>query len=246
MLRQGCQGLGAAIFVALLALCFSFSSSFAGSLRLQPISLEVLGPTNAATITLRNEGRETVTVQTRMFKWTQSGGNGDVTTPTREVVVSPPTLKLKPGAKYVLRIVRTDKKPIKGEEAYRLLVDELPNPARMRNGAVTLTIRQSVPVFFIAQQASVPKLVWSYRQVGNRLIVTAHNNGERFLRVVDLEVKNSSGVVLGRHKGLSGYVLGNSSRSWTLPLKGRVGGELSISASSNIGMIDAKARSKAD
>lgn len=245
MLNRDCSCISAAFVAALIVLLSCVFPAVAGSLRLQPISVEVMGPGQTGTVTLRNEGRTTISVQTRIFKWSQNGGTEDALTPTRNVVVSPPSVKLKPGANYVLRVVRTDKTPIKGEETYRLLVDELPDPSRMRNGAVALTVRQSVPVFFFEPNASAPKVVWSYKSDGKNIIVTAQNNGSRFLRVADLVVKNSKGAVLAKYKGLAGYVLGNSSRKWVFPVKGKTGGDISISASTNAGRIDAKAMAKA-
>lgn len=244
MLNKSHYRLSAMFISMLLIVLSSIFPAAAGSLRLQPISVEIMGPGQTGTITLLNEGRETVTVQTRIFRWSQSGGTEDDLVPTRDVVSSPPSIKLKPGANYVLRIVRTLKTPVKGEETYRLLIDELPNPSRMRNGAVTMTVRQSVPVFFFEPTASPAKIVWSYKQDGKNLIVTAQNNGSRFLRVADMSIKNNSGKIVARHKGLAGYVLGNSSRKWVLPIGGKLNGEASISASTNMGQLDARAKPK--
>lgn len=214
----------------------------AGALRVQPISLEIPAPGQTGTVTLRNEGRWPVTVQARIFRWSQSGGAQDELTATRSVVASPPAVTLKPGADYVLRVVRSAKTPVGKEETYRLLVDELPDPKRMRNGAVALTVRQSIPVFFFSPTASQAKVSWSVRQENGRLVVQATNAGDRFLRVADLMVKNKAGATIAQQKGLAGYVLGNSTRTWVLPMRGKLTGEAVIAAATNAGRLDARAK----
>jgi fimbrial chaperone protein len=57
-------------------------------------------------------------------------------------------LKVAPGTDYTVRIVRTAKGPVAGEESYRLLIDQLPEPKDRKANQVSLVIRHSIPVFF--------------------------------------------------------------------------------------------------
>src|SRR5260221_9738496 len=99
----------------------------ASSLQVTPVRIQVMSPSASAAITVSNPGDDEIAAQVRVFKWTRVNGK-DQLEPTREVVASPPLTKLAPGQPYVVRIVRVDPRPVVGEEAYRLLVDEIPNP----------------------------------------------------------------------------------------------------------------------
>ena len=111
--------------VFLLPAWFAASGASAASLQVAPVLLEVVAPGAAATVTLRNNGAKPIATQVRVFRWTQEAG-GERLEPTDDVVASPPAVELQPAQDYVARVVRVTKKPVEGEEAYRLFIDELP------------------------------------------------------------------------------------------------------------------------
>ena len=63
------------------------------------------------------------------MRWRVEGGR-EVLTPADGVGVSPPFATLGPGGSHMVRVVRVSKRPVVGEEAYRLLLDELPERER--------------------------------------------------------------------------------------------------------------------
>ena len=71
------------------------------------------------------------------------------------MVASPPAVELQPAQDYVARVVRVAKKPVEGEEAYRLFIDELPG-APQGPRTVTLVVRHSISRFFSMRRA-VPR-----------------------------------------------------------------------------------------
>lgn len=131
---------------AVLLLCAGLSH--AASLRVAPTGLELIAPDASAVLNLSNDdAKRPINVQIRVFAWSQSGGI-ETLTPTTDVVASPPSTKLGPNAQYVVRVVRVSKAPVRAEESYRVIVDELPDPSRKKAGTVALALRYSVPVFF--------------------------------------------------------------------------------------------------
>ena len=103
----------------------------AGSLQVSPVNIQVQAPVAASTVTLQNLGKDRVNAQVRIFEWKQVNGKDELV-PTRSVVASPPALKMAAGKKSVIRIVRTDKAPLQGEENYRLMIDEIPTLKDLR------------------------------------------------------------------------------------------------------------------
>lgn len=189
----------------------------AANLRVEPVLVEVVAPSAAATLTLRNDGDGEVPVQIRVFKWTQVNG-AESLVPTTDVVASPPVTTLAPKGDYVARIVRHSGRRLEGEESYRILVDELPLLRGGRPGQhVNVLIRQSLPVFFNTGSDTVAKVAWSVRRDGNQIRVMAQNNGDRRVRISALRLRDGAGRVLSFGTGLIGYVLSRSSMSWSAP-----------------------------
>lgn len=224
-----------------LALFFiSVQHSTATSLHVTPVMIDLTAPAGAGVITLRNDGTAAATVQLRVFKWMQQNGE-DTYLATKDVVVSPPMTKLAPGAQQTIRVVRT-KKTLAGQESYRLFVDEVPQATQQKQTGIRFLIRQSIPVFFNAISVEKAKVSWSASSKGRNLTLTARNSGADRLKVSKLLLKDQSGKVLARVEGLTGYVLGGSTRQWnfTLPagttIKGRA---LTLTAEDDKGPIRA-------
>jgi fimbrial chaperone protein len=213
----------------------------AGSLQVAPVLIEVKAPGATSTLTVRNEGPRPLDAQVRIFKWRQADGE-DVLEPSDAVVASPPTVTLPSRVDYSVRVVRTSRQPVDEEEAYRLVVDELPDASREKAGTVALVVRHSIPVFFMPQEASPPKLTWSVQAQGGRVTVTVRNDGGRRIRVARLRVRDGQGRTVSFGDGLLGYALAGSTMRWTRPApRGFGGGLATISAQGDIGPIDAKA-----
>ena len=183
-------------------------------------------------------------VQTRVMRWSQADGKESLE-PTTDVVASPPTVKLTPGADYVVRVVRVSKRPVRGEESYRVIVDQLPNVRSQQTRAINLLIRHSIPVFFRNPQLSASSVAWSLGYEGDKLVVVASNSGDERLRVASLRLRDASGATISFGNGLVGYALGRSSMRWIAPNHPRgfgASGSVSISAETDKGPINAMAQ----
>lgn len=213
----------------------------ATSLQVAPVLVDVPAPGAASKLTLKNRGSEQIKAQIRIFKWVQRNGK-DQLIPTRDVVASPPLVKISPNGSNLVRIVRVSKTPLTGEEAYRLIVDQLPNRSAKSGVAVKLQMRYSIPVFFGAQPGAEPKLAWSVKNNGSNLAVT--NTGKRYVRVSELRMDNTSGAKIGIKNGLVGYVLSNSMANFNIKLnrKAKKGSHVLITANGQHGQIKVKSR----
>jgi fimbrial chaperone protein len=215
------------------AVLFCSARAEAASLSVLPITVDVVTPATTATVTVRNGESRPLAAQIRVFRWTQVDGQ-DRLDPTEDVVASPPVVTINGGADYIVRLERTAGQEIGGEEAYRVVVDELPNPNRQRNGSVALVLRYLIPAFFFSADATQPKLVWSLAHRGGATLLQAANSGDKRIQIVDLKLGASM-----VSKGLAGYVLGHSTRSWVVPAGSVLTNAAVVSASSDHGAIHA-------
>jgi len=228
------------LFAAVLGL--TPAMAHASSLSVSPVSIQVAAPGATSSLTLENSGTDAITSQIRVYKWTQENGQ-DVLTPTKEVVASPPFLKLPAGAKNVVRVVRMVKSLVPQEDAYRLVVDELPKNATESSVGVGISLRYSLPVFFTGVAASPPALAWSASVSGGQIILKAENTGGRHMRLANLHI-DSGGKTITLSSGLAGYVLQGSDKVWTIKntAKFSPGTTVSVSAEGDNGPIKATAK----
>lgn len=230
------------VLLAGLALAIAANAqALAASLRVSPVSLDLPAGQNATTLTLQNDDAAPLNVQIRVFRWTQADGR-DVLTPAAGVVASPPIAKVEAGASRTVRVVRLDGRPPEGEEAYRLVVDELPPPLSDGGRQVTLLMRHSIPLFFGSSRER-PKVEWRLQAIDGGAALVGRNTGARRLRLANMRIGDASGAVLAERKGLVGYVLPGSEISWPAgPFQAGAGARLI--ADTDTGPIDAPLTSR--
>ena len=117
-----------------------------------PTSLQVAADVRSATVTVKVGGPGESLGQVRVMRWLRDGGEGGEggegkLVATRDVVASPPALRMKPNQEITIRLVRTAKTPVRGQECYRILIDQLPNRSPNRL-SLSFAIRLSVPLCF--------------------------------------------------------------------------------------------------
>ncbi|MGE3642817.1 MAG: molecular chaperone [Beijerinckiaceae bacterium] len=212
--------------------CATSFPARAASLSVSPINLSVAAPGNQTRMTIRNETDRAITVQVRVFRWTLRNGR-DYYETTQDVVVSPPISRLRGRADLQVRIVRTATGAIKGEQTYRVVVDEVPDANRVRNLGVNVALRYTLPLFFISPDASQPRLNFTVRGGGKRRLLVVTNSGDRHVRLSNVSIGKSR-----VHRGLAGYVLGHSTRTFDLPASAPSSG--TITAITGQGKLNAR------
>jgi fimbrial chaperone protein len=221
---------------AFLAALATTCPAIAGTMQVSPINIELAAGVSSTTENLENKGTAMITAQVRIFKWEQTDGK-ETLTPTTDVVASPPALKIEPGGKATIRIVRLSKAPIVGEESYRLIIDDIPPPPDKAGDSVSFAVRHAIPVFFQAPGIKT-QLSWTASIHGDNLELSASNAGALHARLAQLVVK-SAGKQVAALNGLAGYVIGHDVTHWIFKVKGiQVGSTLALKAAGNDGPID--------
>lgn len=228
----------------LLGACLLLASGTlpAASLQVAPILLEFPPQEQSQALWLTNSGDQPLQAQVRVQRWTQEGGTEQLAA-TRDLVASPALLQVAPGQRQLVRIVRLQSGPVAGEQAFRLLVDELPSAgdAAPQRSGLTFLLRYSIPVFVgtpaptpveTGRRAPPPPAattdvsLLSARWQDGQLQV--ENRGDRRARLSQLAWINADGTRVNLRPGLLGYVLAGQSMQWPLPQpqQARPGGHL--------------------
>ena len=194
----------------------------AASLQVSPTTVQFTADGKAERVWLSASGHTAVTGQVRVYRWGQKDGK-DVLTPTRDIVASPPLMTVPAGQTQLLRLV--NKVPAgKAEQAYRLIVDELPPVGDTQpHAGVQLLLKYSIPVFVApvgkvqdnAKQA-LDGVTFSLQREGKQTWLTADNARTTHIKLVTLTYVTTGGQVQTLNAGLLGYVLAGSRQRWAV------------------------------
>jgi fimbrial chaperone protein len=213
------------VSIALLLACAPVAAS---SLQVAPISLQLGAQQSADGLWLSNTGDAPLHAQVRVFHWTQDSG-GDQLEPSHGLIISPPMLQLAPGARQLVRVIRSGPPPQAREDAYRVLIDELPIEAPASAAATTPTaagtkrglqfvLRYSVPVFLAPAGTVVPapKLDGRVVRDGEHTLLELANDGGMHAQLGNLVYLDAQGKRAELVPGLLGYVLAGHTMRWSL------------------------------
>ncbi|WP_107688899.1 fimbrial biogenesis chaperone [Neisseria wadsworthii] len=182
------------------------SGAFAAGLQVSPTGLSLPVKQRAGVFTLTNTGGKPLTAQVRVYRWRQDDKGKDVLTPSGDVVASPPMVKLAAGGSQQFRVIRT--KPTgQHEEAFRLVVDELPAPEEKPAASLQFVLRYSIPLFLNQTDSPEANLQWRVeRAPDGKAVLTVKNIGKAYAQLSNLSVKTGSKEQT-LINGLAGYVL---------------------------------------
>jgi fimbrial chaperone protein len=210
--------------VSILILLLSSSIAVASGLQVSPISLSLQARENASGLMLSNSGSARINAQVRVHQWSQDE-KGDQLIPSRGLLASPPMIELEPGEKQLIRIIRA-KAPPQGsdavEDAYRILVNEIPNKSGSQTTGLQFALSYSLPVFVqpVGVTNTSPQLQWStYLQPdGKATKLRVSNTGNGHAKLSSLSFVDTADNSTVINPGLLGYVLPGATMNWTLKI----------------------------
>lgn len=215
--------------IAFLAAAIAGAAA-AADLQVAPVSIQFAAADRAQSLWLTNSGAAPLHAQVRVYRWTQQDGE-DRLEPARELVASPPIMNIAAGQSQLVRVVRRHEPAAGVEEAYRVIVDELPtvagatapasgDTALAGRPALAMLLRYSIPAFLgtpgdrSAGGAGALKAAWVARPVP---VLTVENGGARRVRISRVVHEDAGGTRTDLVPGLLGYVLAGRSMRWEMP-----------------------------
>lgn len=204
-----------------------WAPAMAASLQVAPILVELEDGMNAEALWLTNSGEAPIRAQVRVLAWSQAASEDELQ-PSRDLLASPPILEIAPGERQLVRIVRPDPGPVQAEQAFRLLVDELPSPELEASSGLQFLLQYSIPVFVLPpgvapRDAAGPDaatdasaLSATVTDAGAQAMLTVVNRGNQRVRLSALASVDASGTETMLLPGLVGYVLAGQRMQWPL------------------------------
>ena len=189
---------------------FASAPAWAGSLRVDPVKVEITADRKIGAVKVKNDADQPVTIRGYALRWTQRDGQ-DVHEEVSDIVVSPPVATIPPGGE---QLVRVGLRSAGATGAYRLIVEEVPEAAP--GNGVQVALRLSMPLFVMQKAGTLADLSWSaWRGADGKLVVEATNAGSGYVRIAAAEATQHTGVEFDS-RGSIGTVLPNNSRRWVM------------------------------
>ncbi|HHG8782039.1 molecular chaperone [Enterobacter hormaechei] len=221
--RSGLVGLLGAVALA------TGQAHAAATILLWPIDPWLPAEARATELWIQNQGNSATTMQVRIVRWKQEGGYERYTA-QQDVVASPPIVTIAKGSKQLIRLIKQGTIPTGVEQAFRIIVDEIPQPDAKAEPSMGLKLqmRYSIPLFVYGQGiptlnegahhalANTQQLSWRVVQEGGKPALQVRNQGDVHVRLSQVAVEQG-GQKRTVAEGLLGYVLPGSTRSWPLP-----------------------------
>lgn len=201
-----------------------------------PIYPNIESNEKATALWLENTGKSEAMIQVRVFKWDQQRQKDNYEIQT-EIIPSPPIVKVTAGGKNMVRLTRTRPVLPNTEQAYRIIIDELPikfdKDASENSLSLSFQIRYSIPLFSYGQgigsglnQASVlvnakntlaqPILSFWTEQLSNaETTLYIKNSGMKFARLSEIRLTENGKPLDLNHLSV-GYILANSTMKFSL------------------------------
>lgn len=183
------------LFLAGALTCLSgvhFNAS-AADFSVTPIRAELKQGAMSETITVTNNSSARLRVSVKLLEWTQDASGMDVYTESGDLIYFPRQMDVDAGAKRLVRVGAKNPAAM-SERAYRLFIEELPEPTPTGAGAaVTFYFRFGVPIFLPPPiPRAQPDVMEPVLEKG-KLSLVVRNTGNQHFRLNKLTVTDGAG-----------------------------------------------------
>jgi fimbrial chaperone protein len=179
----------------------------AGVFSVTPVRIYMTQKDKAVAVTVTNESDEAMVMQADVYVWKQKPGGEDELTPSEDLFLSPPIIKLAGKSRQVVRLARL--RPARSEQqlTYRMVVREIPEakPARDKM-KLQIALAFSMPVFITPPDAKSRLECTAERTAANSINAICENTGNAYAQPIGFALTGESGDKLAS-RDTGAYIL---------------------------------------
>jgi fimbrial chaperone protein len=225
-------------WIAGLAACLISGSALAATLQVSPVRITISADGKAGVVRLHNQSDVPTLVQVEALVWNETADLSEVAT-TSDILAVPPVFEIAAGAEQLIRLALRRPLTSGTEQAYRLLITEVPRAVGDGVEGVSFALRLNLPVF-VTPDGALPQPAWSLQRDGGGAKLTLDNQGNAHVRVRSIALFEDGGAQPVFVSDDGGYVLAGDERSWQLDLgRLKAGASLTVKAETNLGDLEA-------
>lgn len=208
------------LFPALLLLGLSLvlaGSAGAISFEIKPVKIFFDADVKAEKLTIRNSGENDLTLQLKIYKWSQDAEGKDNYEETPDVVLFPRILKMGKGEEKIVRI-GTQLAPAAVEGTFRIYIEEIPEIKETQEGAaVSFVTRAGVPLFRTPLKVDAKGKVDSLSMKNGKVEARVRNDGNLhfIIKSVRFRITNPGGKEMFSQEAGGWYLLSGASRVYS-------------------------------
>lgn len=207
------HSLHAAVLLAAAAACTLPAG--AAQFTITPVRIFMTPRDRAVAVTVTNDSDEDVVMQADLYTWKQKPDGSDDLALTEDLVLTPPILKLAPHARQVVRLARLTPAPQGVQQAYRLIMREVPEARSGAQLQLQVALAFSLPVFISPPGVKRDLQCGLDRVAADTVRAVCTNSGNAYAQIRAFEVIDARGVkVAARETG--GYLLPAIKRAFEL------------------------------
>ena len=207
-------------------LLLAFQSAWAGIFSVTPVRVYMKPQDRAVAITLKNDGDTPVVLQADIYSWSQNANGKDKLDLTEDMLLSPPIIKLAPGAHQVVRLAMLTARDPNRQMTYRMILREVPEAVKSsKRIAVPIALALNLPIFITPPHAS-REVRCAVKSVEKHAVaVQCHNTGNAYAQLRSVILKRGDRVLAHFKGGV--YILPGAARTvklqdGTRPAPGKV------------------------
>ena len=189
---------------------------WAGVFSVTPVRIYMTPRDRAVAVIIVNEGEAEIVLQADLNAWTQKPDGTDEQTPTEDIILSPPIIRLAPNARQVVRLALLKPADASRQLIYRMVLREVPEALGNQDKTIQLPIALalSMPVFITPLPAKRNMNCTAARGLAPDLTVNCTNSGTAYAQVREILLKRGT-ATLARFEGGT-YVLPGAQKVMSL------------------------------
>jgi len=182
----------------LCLLSFAFSpQATAGLFSVTPVRIYMMPKDRATAVTITNDGDEELVMQADIYEWKQKANGDDDLTPSEDLFLSPPIIKMAPKSRQVVRLARLSQTRPNEQQTYRLIVREIPEvKPNDKTMQVQIALAFSMPVFITPPNAKNHLDCSVTRLAPDKVLANCENTGTAYAQPRNLILTAINGVKL--------------------------------------------------
>lgn len=236
------------LLISLFFSAITISASAANNVLIWPIDPIIPAAQKSSTLWVENKGEQAAIMQIRVLGWQQLAGKEGYVDQQNSTIASPPIVRIEAGKRQLIRLIKQIEPPAGQEQAYRILIDEIPTPtlsAKAQEGlGVNFQMRYSIPLFVYGdglaydnlaaeKNSQQPKLSWQLVDQQGRKMLEVTNRGAIHARLSDVSLQQG-GLNKKVSDGLLGYVLAHSIQRWPVSVNSATSLTMQVNNQKNV------------
>ena len=194
------------------------------SFDIKPVKIFFDADVKAEKLTIKNSGENDLTLQLKIYKWSQDAEGKDLYEETADVILFPRILKMGKGEEKIVRI-GTQLAPAAVEGTFRIYIEEIPETRETQEGAaVSFVTRAGVPLFRTPLKADARGKVESLSVKNGNIEAKVRNEGNLhfIIKSVRFRITNPEGKETFSQEAGGWYLLSGASRVYSASIPGNV------------------------